>query len=75
MDFNGNAVDKFCLLIGVALFGFGIVNGKIINVASIGTVFLIAAVTMFLAVTIGAVVVKRINNNSDICGVLSENLN
>ena len=39
------------------------INGKIINVASIGIVFLVAAVAMFLAGTIASIVIKRINNN------------
>lgn len=38
------------------------VNGKIINVANIGTVFLVAAVAMFLAGAIASKVIKTINN-------------
>jgi len=39
------------------------VNGKIINMSSIGTVFLVAALAIFLAGTIASMVLKRINNN------------
>ena len=39
------------------------INGKIINMASINIVFLVAALTMFLAGTIASIVIKRIYNN------------